>query len=335
MFIPASMSRFKECYDENANANDSSKAIVVDVLEMTGESNGKSSDEGATTTVSAQPVNSKPIKTNGIIYSNEFYELLQKSIDEVSAFQKYNQISLDLYETPSNIINSSGNVKIHAIIPKDEKQAPNYCNIIVNNNLHKNGAINMILNTLTSENFVSSFPVDNLSVGQQLTNKYNSNVSYVANPVHNLVEMFEKNITSPTYAWNLNYNRNLDENKIKQITTHVFNQLNLIIEYVINNDLKTPNEEFRKLITDLFSSNGSVYDFAIYSLMLPALVNYVAGKGANTNTSHATRYIGIVGAGSGLFPKTGNIPFSNEIKWLPSDQELKIGAGSLCPYAIQ
>lgn len=266
-------------------------------------------------------------------YANDFYERLQKVFDTSDELNMdVPNASLVYKPTPANTINTSGNIKLSVNIPLTNDKAPNYSETLMNSNLKQAGCLKLIFDAIKSATFTATCPSDNLAAENPTVNAYDGRFKYETNNVENLNEMLEKNKDNPLHAWNLNFNRNLDIEKVKAITAHLLNKINEIIDYVITNDLKDPDAKFRQMIKELFANGDNVYNFAHYTLMLPALVNYLASKGANAKTAHATRYMGIVKKDSGLFPKKGTLTFDQEDKWHKSGDPLN--ANNVCPYAI-
>lgn len=132
-------------------------------------------------------------------------------------------------------------------------------------------------------------------------------------------------------AWNLNAHRNMTRDTALTISAHIVTILDDLIDYVIANDLKTPDAYFQSKITALFKTGDKVYNYAHYTLILPALVNYIAThyntdngiEYGNDPKMHAMRYVGIVKKDSSLFPYEG-MPFDEMKKWRKEKLELKI-----------
>lgn len=266
-------------------------------------------------------------------YINSFYEKLQSLFDNSDKVEiNLPNANVTALARPADKVNVSGNLKMSVLIPLNTA-SPNYCESIINGKLPLSGCFNIILGTLMSQDFVADPTVENLKAVAPGANAYNNAIKYVQNNPEKLLEMLKTNVSNPVYAWNLNYGRNMNSTSVKKVSAHVINSFNAVIDYVISNDVKKPDAKFRELVRNIFANqSGNVYNYAHYTLMLPAMVNYFASKGANDATAHATRYTGIVKKGSGLLPQTNNASYEQEDKWHKSGETLK--AESVCPYAI-
>lgn len=229
--------------------------------------------------------------------------------------------------------NASGNARVTASIPV-KSDAPNYCEDMINSQNVNEGVLKMFLELMLSKDFICDRPpsTDLTPIPGYTDSK--TGMQYDANPVLNLKEELDKSMSTghQWHTWNLNYNRNYDQEEVKKVVAHIMAKLNSLIDYVITNDVKKPDDEFRARLVAIFKSpEGKIYSFAHNTLILPAIVNYIAMM-KNKHQQHASRSVGMIKGGSGLFTKTGNNSFANETKWKPSGE--RIAPGVIAPYCI-
>lgn len=271
------------------------------------------------------------VPDNGIVYKNSFYERLQQAFDKHNhQFKQTAMVSVTLGNPSSTRLNSSGNLKMSVNISRNTNDPPNYTEAIINGKFNTPGSLKTILDTIMNADFVATPTTDNLATAPALSA---NGITYEPNPhTVNMRALLDQAKANPLIAWNLNVNRKMNIPESRKIAAHVVSKLNHVIDYVITNDIKEPDNEFRKRILNIFANNeGNPYPFAINTLMLPAMVNYVASKGGNAKTEHAMRYVGIVKKGSKIFPKDGATKFQSD-KWIPSDEIIFLHTP--CTYAI-
>ena len=282
-------------------------------------------------------VNASVSTTKGVSDStNTFYDELQSKLnDRNTAIPSMTNISIEMQNNNQTTYNASGNIRLKASIPANSS-VPNYCEGLINSGKKIDNSINIVLSLITSKDFICTPIIANLQSVSGSTDP-NTQVSFVENVPLDLKKELEYSISTKKqwHTWNLNYNRNYDSESVRKVSAHIISKLNDLIDYVITNDIKVPDEEFRKRLRNIFAkaeNNNIIYDFACNTLLLPALVNYTATKTKNY-TKHSTRNIGVIKKNSGIFVKTGNNAFKDEIKWKASG--IKTPPGVIAPYCIK
>lgn len=285
------------------------------------------------------PAGRKPVANpTGLRYANQYYEYLQEKFDNQYAFTKNSKtVQAQLYAPSAAKINVSGNLKIKAKVPTEEA-APNYCEALVTGQMKMAGSLQLLIDAILSKEMLAQVPSNGMKpkIPAESIQVSGRSYNYVSNNPENLNTLMKLNIDNPVYAWNLNFNRDLNNTSVAlDIAAHVVTKLNELIDYVITNNIMSPNNTFRAKVRAIFAppDGQHIYNFAHYTLMLPALVNYFASNKVNDQSEHASRYVGIVEKGSGLLPQTTKgTSFNHEVKWhLPGDNIRPVVAA---PYAI-
>lgn len=302
------------------------------------------------------------VPTNGITYNNSFYERLQQIFDKHDhQFKQTTNVSVTIGPSSNTKLNASGNLKMNVNIPLTKNTSPNYSETIINGKLATSGFMKILLDTISNADFIANPTTDKLTSDPAISANgitYEPNTHAVG--MKSLLDQAVAPDGNPLLAWNLNYDRKMNISEAKRITAHILSKLNEVIDYVITNDIKSPDNDFRKRVLTIFANeSGLPYPFAINTLMLPALVNYLASNGSghnqtqtsginldgpnlrelssldgpigNPSNEHAMRYVGIVKKGSKLFPKDGTTKFGND-RWIPSGEGLTLGTP--CTFAI-
>lgn len=236
---------------------------------------------------------------------NSGSKLLQTSSDSITIQQKANIASS---------YNIGGNIKITAKLPiSDVNDCPNYCQELLKDKQRFNNILDKFFEFLHSDDFITN--VDNVSFNQSNINA-NSLITNIPNniSIKDHLAMSVKNKQS-FHMWNLNYNRNLDTNLINTIASHFVTRFNKLVHYIITNNIDKPNDTVKQLVKDIFMNNkGTIYSYSHFTLILPALVNYLCTKGVNTVDEHALRYVGYVENDVKLLPNVTN-DFNTERKY--------------------
>lgn len=267
--------------------------------------------------------------------ANSFYNRLQQQLDTRTPIPALTNIKITMGNTPKTIYNASGNIRITTSIPKDS-DTPNYCENLLNLSVKPFNALFIILNMIINKDFICEPTIANLISIPGTKHRADGDIDYVPIPAVDLKKELDLSMNSghQWHTWNLNYNRNYTIDDVKVISAHLINKLNAIIHYVITNDIHKPDDQFRKLVADMFrSSDGQIYSFSHNTLLLPALINYAASKNNKLYAEHSCRRIGLVVKDSGLFPKNGFNKFNDETKWIKSG--VKIPPGVIAPYCLK
>lgn len=269
--------------------------------------------------------------TTNVTSANGFYKILFDAISNRTAIADTPYTSLTTQSNTASKYNCSGNLKITATIPQSESQTVNYAKCLLGTSETSIGDwISYITSLISSEEFIVTPPIDNLSATAGYTNSKNG-VTFAGNPIVDLKAILDDAIANDQWrAWNLNYGRSYTSSTVQTVVAHILNSLNAIIEYVLTNDITTPDDTFKDLVTNMFMDSASkVYQFGHNTLLLPAIVNYVAAKAGQT-TTHASRYTGYIQKDSGIFVQVSTT-FEDETKWLLSNQS--IAPAVTAPYS--
>lgn len=260
--------------------------------------------------------------------TNKFYDKLYEKLNNRDTIPTMTNVSVETQKNNKTSYNASGNIRVKASIPQNSA-VPNYCEDLINSGSNV-GSLKLLLSFITDKNFVTTVEPVTKTVDSTVTENGIKVVS--VSPNIDLAAELKKSVVDnkPWHMWNLNYNRNLDDNEIKKIAALFVGRMNEMIDYVITNDITTPDENFRTYVKKLFmdSTGKNLYSFAHFTLVLPALVNYLANKNGKFN-EHAMRYAGYVKAGSKLLPKTVT-SFADEVKWHKKGETKT--AMEECPY---
>lgn len=245
-------------------------------------------------------------------------DLFTETFDEIHNRETDLAIDTDIIKvfTQKGINNISGNIKIN--FKSSTKVDPNYFKLFydqserMSNELGDNAFL-YILQLIKSKDFFVKPAVASASNGTAANTTGSANgASYI-----NILpyDYYTNAQTQGEGAWNLLYGRNMSKAKAESIAAHLINNLNKLITYVIQNNLQTPDETFRTYVRDMFAKYDEalkkykVYDFAHYTLLLPALIQYLCTKKCCDSVDKA---IGYVKKNSYLFPCSNNYSSTNK-----------------------
>jgi hypothetical protein len=155
------------------------------------------------------------------------------------------------------IYNLGGNISVTCQIPLSG--VPNY---FLPFNSDKSDFFKLLFSFIEDANGLSTYPVANLTT--------NNNVP---------------NIDLKTYVMNkeicINWNNGrtgLTLERFKEIVLYFIQMFNELIDYVITNDIDKVTSEFKNKVQKIFAdTSGNVFDYSVYTLILPATINYLAG----------------------------------------------------------
>lgn len=275
--------------------------------------------------IKAEPTTNSSISDS----TNTFYEELQYHLTNRNiAIPSMTNISIEMQNNNQTSYNSSGNIRLRANIPANSG-VPNYCEGLINGG-KKIGAVESLLSFITNEDFISNVtPITNTV---EETKDENGVKVTQPSPNIDIKSKLEQSVAKdrPWHMWNLNYNRLLNDNEIKKISAFFMTKFNELIDYVITNDIRRPDEKFRTYLRNMFmtSDGKTMYSFAHFTLVLPALVNYIAIS-SNKLSENALRYVGYVKGDSKFLPKSAS-KFADEVKWHKKGETMT--AMTECPY---
>lgn len=234
---------------------------------------------------------------------NSFYSTLYSAIEngdkipssKICVFQNDNTTSAEL--------NGAGNVKIVCDIPYSSKgdKAPNYMELVLNTDVDSNNVLGVISNLIKSPDFICN-PSDagiNIETDTNPVKIADGKITAKKVPWINMQQLMSSDHDNQWKYWNLNYNRNYDNDSVRKVSAKIMSQLNDVIEYVINEDLKKPDANFRELIKNIFSQkNGNkteIFSYAHDTLLLPTLIDLIYMKrGNDAKDSHSLEHVGYV-----------------------------------------
>ena len=191
-----------------------------------------------------------------------------------------------------NKFNVSGNIKID--YTQSQSEAPNYTTIInsrrelLENKLGSN-FVTYILSLINSTDlFVNPLTNDQISkstVVQHITQVTSANkLTYVQPFDYDYYTHAKEYKSNPIQAWNLLAGRELNEATAKHIITFVVIKLNEAIDYILKTNLQEPDKQFAAIVSSMFTPQSldetitKTYDYTHFTLLLPALVQYLMSK---------------------------------------------------------
>ena len=125
--------------------------------------------------------------------ANSFYNRLQKHLDERTPIPALTNMKITMGNTPKTIYNASGNIRITTSIPKDSN-TPNYCENLVNLSAKPFNMVFIILNLLTSKNFMCEPTIANLIQIPASKHKVDGDIDYIAIPAVDLKKELDESI---------------------------------------------------------------------------------------------------------------------------------------------
>ena len=236
--------------------------------------------------------------------NNSLYSLLLDKLTKSGneAFSIHDNISIVKTATPNSTFNTSGCLEINAKLPNNLSEAPNYMEDILNipnSDLSEKSIFSVILKLFQSDDFIcTDVTNDHFDTLPTSSDK----ATTVPNPIINLTDELNKSIATKNFwhTWKLTANRNY--NTVEKVRVDVYlivTAMNKIIDYVISHDLKTPDENFRQLVKQLFCSynnSDKMYAYAHNTLLLPVLMDVIglrllanAGRDTFKSRSQITR----------------------------------------------
>ena len=263
---------------------------------------------------------------------NTFYDKLQEALDSGNR-ETYGSVSEEFeYHCINNTVlktsyNTSGNISISCNIPAKTGIYPNYTSLLIYN---KNLMPSDPTKAATSvEEAIMRILTQWIRSDDMLTYYYYTNEFKTFNnvPPINLYTELHKESSDIVLKW-WNYGRlkwaddgnTTSESKglrARQLCIAYVDKLNALFHEVISKDLTVADEDFRELLTNLFtngkdvielkdSTTGNInyetyryYPWSAGALILPSLVNLIAHH-TNTNL-HALAYCGFVGKDARLY----------------------------------
>lgn len=239
---------------------------------------------------------------------NTFYEKLYSAIENNDKIPSNKAFIFQNDSTSLDQLNAAGNLKIGCTIPYPNKdlKSPNYMELVLNQTVSDNNVLGVVSNLIKSDNFICSVPNGiefEYKDNPDLQNVSDTNeIYYKSVKWTNLKNYLDTNKSKENQwkIWNLNYNRNYDNETVRKTSAKIMKQLNDVIQYVIDNDLKKPDAKFRELIKNVFSegngSNQKIYSYAHNTLLLPTLIDLISKR--NNDSNHSLTHAGYVMKGS-------------------------------------
>jgi hypothetical protein len=133
--------------------------------------------------------------------------------------------------------------------------------------------------------------------------------------------------------WN-SQRKQLSREKFLKVVGFVISKFNSLIDFVIENDIKTPTDKFRSKFLEIISdSSGRIYDYCVYTLMLPALINFLAAK-RKAPSDNAHFAMGYIPADVDFFPLKQNEKWASVIKITDSEKSVKLNEIVDIPYKL-
>jgi hypothetical protein len=107
---------------------------------------------------------------------------------------------------------------------------------------------------------------------------------------------------------------------------------NELIDYVISNDIDKVSSEFKNKVQKIFADNsGNIYDYSVFTLLLPGMINYLAGI-LNRPKFAANTPLGFLPKDVDFFPLKANETWANVIKIAENEKSVKLNDISSIPY---
>lgn len=247
--------------------------------------------------------------------TNSLYTSMFKDIAERASLVNIETpvITLHTAANNKNKFNVSGNIKID--YTQSQSEAPNYTSIInsrrelLENKLGTNfityilsliNSTDLFVNPLTNDQISKSSVVQHIT---QVTSE--NNLKYTQSFDYDYYTHAKEYKNNPIQAWNLLAGRELNEAIAKRIIAFVVIKLNEAIDYILKTNLQEPDKQFAAIISSMFTPQSidekitKTYDYTHFTLLLPALVQYLMSKNCCLS---ANDMIGHIAKNSYIYP---------------------------------
>jgi hypothetical protein len=248
---------------------------------------------------------------------NVYYEELMKVIEtRPSACPDKSFCSLYGVTPDPNYHNIGGNMNIVAHIPITG--VPNYFYAF---NKYATDFFKTLFSFIIDENGLSDVPTASLSEANTTPAvNFKDKVTTASETTHQVI--------------NWNYGRTgLTETVFKQNVGFFISAFNELIDYIITNSVTAVNEKLQLKFGAIFGSSGSVYNYAVYTLLLPAMVNWFASN-RKANELSAHYYMGHVNKEVDFFPLKKNESWSTVSKIAEQAKTIKLSEIVSVPYKV-